>query len=582
MATPSTPTKLFPFNGSAWKKLYFEADVTDSDSTNLTFYVDYSTTSSTLASGVTTLSAPVTLPSVGATARASLTSASTVTENTVYYWRAYVKDEINNQSSYSPIFSFTIKLNAGDNMVPDGTPFMQQADPNYHVRVIDVSQFQEDDANTQEVDWTAVKNDGINYAYLRCWASTGADTKFTKYVTRANAVGIKTGGYIYGMPPNPPTLASARSQADSFIAQLQVGYGTGNYGDLIPILDIEDNSSKVSSPNRTIDMPVEDMLLWCNEFRNYFESQTGRTLGLYTGEYFVRDQRNNFNHDYSTGQAVAGTSGNLLKDMPLWIQGYTQYPRYMGGVMPSVGGWTKWHMFQWSDTQTQVGITYNKTDQDWAEPMEYMMPPKATTGLSATDNGSNMTLTWSPTTEQDVNKWDIYINGVKNTTVTTDGTATITGLSPNTNYTIEVRPIDDFGDDPIVAPTTTTHTIVPSSAPLVSIVNVSRLKISDVVGVDRAVVRFTFDADAQSFTVNVNGVDYSTGTVAHTGGGQTVSELSTDTVGNLATKTVQQISIILAGTELVAEIDWSEVSLGSNRVNIYGKGTGGLWTPYDS
>jgi lysozyme len=583
---PSTPTNLFPFNNSAWTKLHFEADVTDSDSTNLTFYVEYST-NSTLSTGVTTLSAPVTLSSVGATARASITSANTVVESTVYYWRAYVSDGTN-QSAKTTIFNFTAKFATGDNMVADGTPFMQQGDPNVNIHMVDVSDYQ------ATVNWSTLKTAGLNYAYLCTHHGSGADdTQFATNVTNSRAQGIKTGGYYYPMPSSPALdLANARSEADHFISLLQAGYGTGQYGDLLPVLDIEDNSAKAPTGQSMLDMTVQDLLLWVNEFRNHFESVTGRRLMLYTGEYFVRNQRNNFNHDYSTGQAVAGTSGNIVKDMPLWIQGYTQYPRYMGYVVPAVGGWTKWYVFQYSDTGAFGGI--NPVDEDLAVPdIEWIMPPKPVSGLVGTDDGTNINLTWTPTTEKDVHDWDIYVDGTKVGSTTTNGSYTINAPTRGTQHTIEVRPIDDFGDDPTVSPTTISYTLgtpPTTNPPNIQSITVDHTKISHQISSN---VTFSFDKDVKEYRLNINGASYSTGTIIASGGsivsgGLTVGSLATMTVSSVSGNTVAYLkgtaNPIVSGSAITVTIDWSEMlQEGDNRINIYGRSQADdSWTPYNS
>jgi hypothetical protein len=118
--------------------------------------------------------------------------------------------------------------------------------------------------------------------------------------------------------------------------------------------------------------------------------------------------------------------------------------------------------------------------------------------------------------------------------------------------------------------------------PKVTIISISRTKISDEVGMNKANITFTFDVDTTEFTVNVNGVSYDSGTVAHKGGGKTVADLATMTVLSAASNTVRQISVIAGGYEIVAEVDWTELyAEGTNRVNIYGKATDGTWTGYN-
>lgn len=578
----SIPTELFPFNNSAWRRVEVSAYITDPQYQTVKLEVEYAkdagfATKWTQQSGLVVSGNKVTIT----------LNLTTFADGNIVYWKARTIDSANNASNWTSAFNFTYKPNS-TSFAPDGTPFMQQGDPNVHIKFVDISQYQ------GAVDFVGMKNAGINYMYLRTYGASRTDnnnfgdTNFESYVSSCRSQGIKSGGYFFAMPSVPVDLAQARLEADRFIAKLESGYGAGQYGDLIPMLDLEDNTGSAVAGQGILNLSVEDMLQWANEFRNHFEAQTGRTLGLYTGDYFVRDLRNNFNHNDATNQPVVGTIGNILKDMPLWIQGYTKYDRYKGYVMTSCGGWTKWQAFQYSEDGAVANIA--PIDENLAEPMEWLSPPKTPTGLSATDNGTDISVTWSPSTEEDVNNWDIYVNDVKVGSTTTDGSYTIVAPSNNATHTIEVRPVDDFGDDPIV-PATISYTLgTPPTggggdngfAPVVTIVSVSRTKVSDESEVDRADIRFHFDQDTKSFTVNVNGVDYSTGIVADSGGGKDVGELSVITVGDLSTQTVQQISIIVAGMEIVATVDWTELyGQGENRVNIYGESLSGLWTPYN-
>jgi len=461
---------------------------------------------------------------------------------------------------------------------------MQQGDPAIHQKIIDVSEYQ------GTIDWAAVKNSGINYSYLRAYGSSrtanngNGDTLFETNAANAKAAGIKTGGYFFAMPVVPFDISQARTEADLFIAKLQAGYGAGNYGDLLPILDVEDNAASAAAGQTIFDLSVENMLQWVNEFRNYFEQQTGRTLGLYTGDYFVRDQRNNFNHDDTTGQPVAGTSGNIIQDMPLWIQGYDNYDRYKGDVMPSSGGWTKWYLFQYSESGTQVGIT-GSVDQNFIEHEDYIQPPKDVTGVAANDDGTNVTITWNANTEIDIQGYDLYLDGAWHNYITgaSNTSYTFTNVTKGVSHTFGVKARDLFDDDSLnSANVSRTVNAVTLPEPKVTIVSVSHTKISDEAGMNTADITFTFDIDTTAFTVNVNGVSYDSGVVAHSGGGKSVADLSTMTVLDLSSSTVQQVSVIAAGYEIVAEIDWTELyAEGDNRVNIYGKNTDGVWSSYN-
>jgi GH25 family lysozyme M1 (1,4-beta-N-acetylmuramidase) len=573
-----TPTNLFPFNGSAWNKIAIKATPTTVDGSQVKLGVIYS---KTLDFAVKWEQESTYVPS--GTEVEIVLDQTTFVDGDMIYWQVKSGDGTHVSVEPSPIHDFTYKPNGW--FSPEGTEFMQQGDPDTHYRIIDVSEYQ------GTIDWQAVKDSGVNHVYLRAYGSSrtlnngNGDANFETYIQQANAVGIKTGAYFYTMPSVPLDLAQARYEADLFIAKLESGYGTGQYGDLMPMMDLEDNTGVSVAGQAITDLSVEDTMQWANEFRNYFEQQTGRVLGLYTGDNFVRDTMNNFNHDDATGQAVIGTSGNLIQDMPLWIQGYIKYDRYQGYVMPSCGGWTKWYIFQYSEEGTQAGIVGN-VDQNLAEPIEWVLEPKDVNNVSISGN-SDITVMWDANTEEDIEYYTIYLNGFAYDGVLKDTNSFVIPKEEFNNsgdYQIGVKAQDFFGDESRNISFTTYSYTAPTlqPAPKVNIISVSRLKISDEPEFDKADIRFSFDVDTKAFTVNVNGVDHTTGLVAHSGGGKTVIQLAGETVLDLSMQTVQQISIIVAGMEIIAEVDWTELSTGENRVNIYGQNTDGVWTPYDT
>lgn len=208
------------------------------------------------------------------------------------------------------------------------------------------------------VDFASLKSDGLKFAIFRTFGSTHTgtgDTMFEKYIGLAKAQGIPCGSYFFCTPANPYNYNDVKAQADLYINKLKSGFGN-YYGDIIPMMDVEDNSPNVAKGQSTLDMSVDDLLRWCNDFRNYFEDRTGTQLGIYTDWYFVNTQRNNFNEG-KTAQ------GNLLKDMPLWMAIYT---RYGYNDVQLAGGWEKALIWQYSDQGVFSGMPDNKADLDLA------------------------------------------------------------------------------------------------------------------------------------------------------------------------------------------------------------------------
>jgi hypothetical protein len=118
--------------------------------------------------------------------------------------------------------------------------------------------------------------------------------------------------------------------------------------------------------------------------------------------------------------------------------------------------------------------------------------------------------------------------------------------------------------------------------PSVNIVGISLPTISDEIGMNKTNITFTFDIDVTEYTVNVIGTSHLTGRVAHTGNALNIMEMANMTVLELSQQTVKQVGVIVGGTEIVAEVDYTELyQEGMNRVNIYGKNTEGVWTTYN-
>lgn len=253
------------------------------------------------------------------------------------------------------------------------------------------------------IDWNSVKADGVKFAILRAYGSnhTGSgDINFEKYITQAKSASIPTGGYYFATPKNPLDINDVKQQADQFIAKLQNGYGIGKYGDLIPMLDVENNKANTPVGQSTLDISVTDLLKWVDYYRDYFEDKTGVQLGLYTNHYFIQTERNNFNE----GKTL---EGNIIKDMPLWMSAWT---RYGFDDSPLSGGWTDWLIWQYSDGGVFAGIPENKVDLNIAKapiekilsksivPTEVLVNETTTETTTDTTQDTNITTTIVTTT----------------------------------------------------------------------------------------------------------------------------------------------------------------------------------------
>ncbi|MGN0347745.1 MAG: GH25 family lysozyme [Lachnospiraceae bacterium] len=101
---------------------------------------------------------------------------------------------------------------------------------------IDVSKYQ------GNVDWAAVKASGVSFAFIKAYSSySGIDPYFAQNVNGANAVGIRTGVYVYSYATS---VEAAINEANILISIMQ------NYSITYPVaIDIEDDCQKNLDPN---------------------------------------------------------------------------------------------------------------------------------------------------------------------------------------------------------------------------------------------------------------------------------------------------------------------------------------------
>lgn len=208
------------------------------------------------------------------------------------------------------------------------------------------------------INWDKLKAQNIRFAILRCYGTdhTGTgDVNFERLVNEARTNGVLTGGYYFATPTPPLDLSQARSQAQQFVDKLQNGYGTGSYGDLTPFVDIEHNPYAQTGFNIT-DLGTENLVLWIQEFARYFAQLTGRKLGIYCGEWFMKDPTN-----------MGFTDSELLPlaSMPLWVAEYERYwsatRRETYPAPNNFGGWDRYVCWQFSDRGD--GVTYGVGSQ---------------------------------------------------------------------------------------------------------------------------------------------------------------------------------------------------------------------------
>ena len=197
---------------------------------------------------------------------------------------------------------------------------------------IDVSVFQGD------IDWTAVKADGIDFAMLRIgfrgYGSKGimeADAKFEENYTNAKNSGIDVGVYFYSQAV---TAEEAREEARfvlSLLGDKELDFPVAYDWEYVDYAEA-----------RTAGMTSEQITLcaqaFCDEIR-----LSGREVSI----YFNREI-GYFEYDLTK-----------LKDIDFWLAEYSEYPTFI----------YKFNMWQYTDSGSVDGISSNVDLNIYIEPM---------------------------------------------------------------------------------------------------------------------------------------------------------------------------------------------------------------------
>lgn len=303
---------------------------------------------------------------------------------------------------------------------------MQNKNPNSTFG-IDINEY------TQNVNFQTLART-IDFLYLRASGSGSGrfrvDKKFLEFAKSARNYGIPVGAYHFGVPSYD--LTTADSQCDDFINILQEGFGTRNYGDLFPVLDVETPIDNKISTKALID--------WIQRFRQRFERKTRRRLMLYTGAFFIE-----FYNDFKLPDG-----SQPLKTMPLWIAMYTNIeinPEYP----PNLGGWTRWRIWQFSEGEVVQGVG-NPVDANWGpDSLDLLMQPKQVSNLRAVKQNGMLKVTWSRNPDTDLLGYNIFENGYWIGTAGKDDTSfeiSLADLPVKTNVpvTISIEAFDADGE----------------------------------------------------------------------------------------------------------------------------------------
>jgi len=185
---------------------------------------------------------------------------------------------------------------------------------------IDVSHWQ------GTINWTAVKNAGIKFAYIKATESTNyKDPQFNRNYPAAHAAGIVRGAYHFARPNGDP-VADGAAEANYFASN--GGAWSADNLTLPGALDLEGSCTLSQSATRT----------WIRSFYNTYKARTGRDVVIYTSR--------------SWWNACTGGTSEFAALTPLWVASWTSAS---SPTMPTgFGVYTFW---QWTDSGSVSGIS---------------------------------------------------------------------------------------------------------------------------------------------------------------------------------------------------------------------------------
>lgn len=313
--------------------------------------------------------------------------------------------------------------------------------------------------STDGLAWTTLFDSASAGEYLEtsdgmCILKYGGVSKdsvnFTSaHVASARAAGLKVATYFFFCPNYYSTTsgrwltttADASSNASSLVGWITDTLGTGDYGDCFAFLDWENPYGGI--------YPATDCSGGYDYVKTFVDTYrtltNGRQCGMYTAYYTIDTMT--ADNALMMSKSSAETIGSVC---PLWlsqvIDSTSAYPRYgfeAWGQFPN-NLWTMWQFSYVNNSGAAHGMLAGDLDLDLLEgAIETIMPPSSVS-FSGVGAASTITLTWT-TGEVDVRGYVYYGSGITTATVTTGvGSATITGLSPNTSYPITMYSYDTW------------------------------------------------------------------------------------------------------------------------------------------
>ena len=79
-------------------------------------------------------------------------------------------------------------------------------------------------------------------------------------------------------------------------------------------------------------------------------------------------------------------------------------------VPPNIGGWTRWRIWQYSESQKVQGVG-NPVDANWGpDNIDLLIQPDIITGLKAVLEKGNIRVTWNKNNDVDLLGYNIFLN----------------------------------------------------------------------------------------------------------------------------------------------------------------------------
>jgi lysozyme len=209
------------------------------------------------------------------------------------------------------------------------------------VQGIDVSTYQ------GAVNWTSVKNAGIQFAF--CKATEGinfVDARFTQNMSGASAAGVLIGPYHFARPDSFNTNPlDAANEANDFVDAIEPYYDSAGLF-LRPVLDVE----ALPYADTIANIPANKAFLseWIRDFSDVVETRLGTTPIIYCNGYYA--------HTFLETD---------IAQYDLWFAKPTNTNNYASAVAPTlanIGIWNSWRFWQWSWVGNIGGI--NPVDRD--------------------------------------------------------------------------------------------------------------------------------------------------------------------------------------------------------------------------